>query len=61
MANTALPSRASIAGRLDELPFTRRHLRLLTGSGVGWKGLLRGRGLAGLGFINASMRPIGEA
>ena len=36
MANTALPSRASIAGRLDELPFTRRHLRLLTGSGVGW-------------------------
>ncbi|MBO0979018.1 MFS transporter [Microbacterium sp. SD291] len=36
MANTALPSRASLAGRLDDLPFTRRHLRLLTGSGVGW-------------------------
>ncbi|WP_194763884.1 MFS transporter [Microbacterium sp. UFMG61] len=36
MANTSLPSRASLAGRLDDLPFTRRHLRLLTGSGVGW-------------------------
>ncbi|WP_164233760.1 MFS transporter [Microbacterium hydrocarbonoxydans] len=36
MADTALPSRASLAGRLDELPFTRHHLRLLTGSGVGW-------------------------
>ena len=36
MADTALPSRASLAGRLDALPFTRRHLRLLTGSGLGW-------------------------
>ncbi|ALX66956.1 MFS transporter [Microbacterium sp. XT11] len=36
MADTVLPSRASLAGRLDDLPFTRRHLRLLTGSGVGW-------------------------
>lgn len=36
MAHTALPSRASLAKRLDTLPFTRRHLRLLTGSGVGW-------------------------
>lgn len=36
MANTALPSRTSLAQRLDVLPFTRRHLRLLTGSGVGW-------------------------
>ncbi|MFY9712533.1 MAG: MFS transporter [Microbacterium sp.] len=36
MANTALPSRASLAERLDDLPFTRRHARLLTGSGLGW-------------------------
>lgn len=36
MANTALPSRASLAGRLDDLPFTRRHLRVLSGSGIGW-------------------------
>ncbi len=36
MANTALPSRASLAERLDVLPFTRRHFRLLTGSGLGW-------------------------
>ena len=32
----AVPSRANIAGRLDDLPFTRRHARLLTGSGLGW-------------------------
>lgn len=31
-----VPSRSSLAGRLDNLPFTRRHARLLTGSGVGW-------------------------
>lgn len=36
MADTALPSRASLAGRLDDLPFTRRHLKVLTGSGIGW-------------------------
>lgn len=27
---------ASISERLDTLPFTRRHLRVLTGSGIGW-------------------------
>ncbi|WP_322409065.1 MFS transporter [Microbacterium invictum] len=27
---------ASVSDRLDALPFTRRHLRVLTGSGVGW-------------------------
>lgn len=32
----AVPSRADLSERLDELPFTRRHLRLLTGSGLGW-------------------------
>lgn len=36
MAHIALPSRASLAERLDDLPFTRRHARLLTGSGLGW-------------------------
>jgi putative MFS transporter len=27
---------ATIAQRLDALPFTKRHLRVLTGSGLGW-------------------------
>ncbi len=27
---------ATLAGRLDALPFTRRHLKVLTGSGIGW-------------------------
>lgn len=36
MANPVLPSRASLAARLDDLPFTRRHFRLLGGSGIGW-------------------------
>ncbi len=36
MPATSLPSRQSLADRLDALPFTRRHLRILTGSGVGW-------------------------
>ncbi|WP_455132840.1 MFS transporter [Microbacterium aurum] len=27
---------ASVAARLDALPFTRRHLKVLTGSGLGW-------------------------
>lgn len=36
MATNDLPSRASLAARLDDLPFTRRHLRLLSGSGAGW-------------------------
>lgn len=31
-----IPVRSSIADRLDRLPFTRRHTRLLTGSGLGW-------------------------
>lgn len=29
-------STATVSERLDSLPFTRRHLRVLTGSGVGW-------------------------
>ena len=33
---SAVPNRANLAGRLDDLPFTRRHARLLTGSGLGW-------------------------
>ncbi|KDA05679.1 membrane protein [Microbacterium sp. CH12i] len=32
----AVPSQSSLAARLDNLPFSRRHMRLLTGSGVGW-------------------------
>jgi len=36
MPHTALPSRASLGARLDSLPFTRPHLRVLTGSGLGW-------------------------
>lgn len=37
MASVAPPSEMSdVSGRLDALPFTRRHLRILTGSGVGW-------------------------
>lgn len=31
-----MPNRANLSGRLDDLPFTRRHGRLLTGSGLGW-------------------------
>ncbi|WP_447949722.1 MFS transporter [Microbacterium aurum] len=34
-AATTAPD-ASVAARLDALPFTRRHLRVLTGSGLGW-------------------------
>jgi MFS transporter, putative metabolite:H+ symporter len=33
MTDTATPS---VARRLDDLPFGRRHLRILTGSGLGW-------------------------
>src|SRR4051794_3165378 len=29
-------STATIAERLDRLPLTRMHLRVLTGSGIGW-------------------------
>ncbi|BDZ38305.1 MFS transporter [Microbacterium suwonense] len=36
MPDTSLTSRSSLAARLDALPFTRSHLRVLTGSGVGW-------------------------
>lgn len=36
MPETALPSRRTLATRLDALPFTRKHLRVLTGSGIGW-------------------------
>lgn len=30
------PASSDVATRLDDLPFTRRHLRILTGSGIGW-------------------------
>ena len=33
-ADTRAP--ATLSERLDGLPFTRRHLRVLTGSGLGW-------------------------
>ena len=33
-ADTRAP--ATLSERLDRLPFTRRHLRVLTGSGLGW-------------------------
>ncbi|GGD78731.1 MFS transporter [Microbacterium murale] len=36
MSAPGIPSRASLAERLDALPFTRRHFRVLSGSGVGW-------------------------
>ena len=32
----APPRASSLSERLDRLPFTRRHLRVLTGSGLGW-------------------------
>jgi putative MFS transporter len=32
----APPRASSLSERLDRLPFTRRHLRVLTGSGIGW-------------------------
>ncbi|TQJ32224.1 MFS transporter [Microbacterium sp. SLBN-146] len=35
-AATAPASSATTSERLDRLPFTRRHLRVLTGSGIGW-------------------------
>ena len=34
-ATTAVPG-ATTSERLDRLPFTREHLRVLTGSGIGW-------------------------
>ncbi|MEW1973678.1 MFS transporter [Microbacterium profundi] len=36
MSDPGIPSRTSLAERLDALPFTRRHFRVLSGSGVGW-------------------------
>ncbi|MGW8483727.1 MFS transporter [Microbacterium sp. NPDC055903] len=36
MADTSPPSRSSLAARMDDVPFTRRHLKVLTGSGLGW-------------------------
>lgn len=33
---TSSPVSSPVSGRLDKLPFTRRHLKVLTGSGVGW-------------------------
>lgn len=37
MTDAAAPaSTTSVAGRLDALPFTRAHLRVVTGSGLGW-------------------------
>lgn len=32
----AAPTAPALSERLDRLPFTRRHLRVLTGSGLGW-------------------------
>ncbi|HEY9324096.1 MAG TPA: MFS transporter, partial [Agromyces sp.] len=32
----APPAAVTLSQRLDALPFTRRHLRVLTGSGLGW-------------------------
>lgn len=36
MTETASEPRRTIAQRLDGLPFTRKHGRVLTGSGIGW-------------------------
>lgn len=36
MVDRSVTGRSGIAARLDALPFTRSHLRVLTGSGVGW-------------------------
>ncbi|MFT4158203.1 MAG: MFS transporter [Microbacterium sp.] len=36
MGDTSAPTRASLTERLDVLPFTRKHLKLLTGTGIGW-------------------------
>ncbi len=33
---TSSPVSSPISRRLDRLPFTRKHLKVLTGSGVGW-------------------------
>lgn len=36
MTDASPRTEQSVAGRLDALPFTRAHARVLTGSGVGW-------------------------
>ncbi|WP_127818058.1 MFS transporter [Microbacterium sp. CPCC 204701] len=35
-AGADAPATGTLSRRLDDLPFTRRHLRVLTGSGIGW-------------------------
>lgn len=36
MTHAAAPIESAVSGRLDALPFTRAHLKVLTGSGLGW-------------------------
>jgi putative MFS transporter len=36
MTDAGTRAEASLSERLDRLPFTRRHLKVLTGSGLGW-------------------------
>ena len=36
MTMTSSPVSSPISQRLDRIPFTRKHLKVLTGSGVGW-------------------------
>jgi putative MFS transporter len=36
MTTTSSPVSSPISQRLDRIPFTRKHLKVLTGSGVGW-------------------------
>lgn len=36
MTMTSSPVSTPISQRLDKIPFTRKHLRVLTGSGIGW-------------------------
>ncbi|SQC36821.1 Uncharacterised protein [Rothia kristinae] len=43
--------------RLDELPLTRKHTRLLTGSGIGWA--LDAMDVGLISFIMAALTPSG--
>src|SRR6478735_8413003 len=36
MTDAATRASSTLSERLDRLPFTRKHLRVLTGSGIGW-------------------------
>lgn len=36
MTDADTTATGTLSARLDDLPFTRRHLRVLTGSGIGW-------------------------